>query len=95
MDINEFKVEKLIDPTGIIMGDRYEFRLYITLDEDDELYTENGLGIRAIYAVDDDEEKVVLAHFFKRENEEVLPIELEEEEVAAVTAFCKLHYNEL
>ena len=41
-------MKKINDPTGVITGERYEFRLYITLDEDDELYSKEGTGIRAI-----------------------------------------------
>ncbi len=94
MDITEFTVQKLKDPTGIITGDRYEFHIYIMLDEEDELYTEGGVGIRAIYAVDENGERVVMSAFFKRETNEALEFELEEEEVEAVAAFCKLNYQE-
>lgn len=92
MEINEYTVEKLVDPTGVITGDRYEFRLYIMLDEEDELYAEGGTGIRAIFAVDQGEERIAMAHFFKRETDEILPFELEDEETASILAFCKLNY---
>lgn len=93
MEINEYTVEKLVDPTGVITGDRYEFRLYIMLDEEDELYAEGGTGIRTIFAVDQGEERIAMAHFFKRETEEILPFELEEEELASILAFCKLNFQ--
>lgn len=94
MEINEFIVEQLLDPTGVIQGDRYEFRLYITLEEDDELYTEAGIGIRAIFAVDDQGERVVVAHFFERETDAFIDFELDEDELLEVEQFCKLHYQE-
>ena len=31
MEINEYIVDKILDPTGIITGERYEFRLYIII----------------------------------------------------------------
>lgn len=94
MEINEYTVEKIEDPTGIISGERYEFRLYITLDEEDELYAEGGTGIRAIFAVDQGEARIAMAHFFKRETEEALPFELETEEIEAVLSFCKLNFEQ-
>ena len=94
MEINEYIVEQLLDPTGLITGDRYEFRLYITLEEDDELYTESGIGIRAIFAVDDEGERVVVAHFFERETDAFIDFELDEDEILEVENFCKLHYRE-
>lgn len=94
MEINEYIVEQLIDPTGLIEGDRYEFRLFITLEEDDELYTEAGIGIRAIFAVDDQGERVVVAHFFERETDAFVDFELDEDELVEVEKFCKLNYQE-
>ena len=93
MEINEFIVEQLLDPTGLIQGDRYEFRLFITLEEDDELYTAAGIGIRTIFAVDDQGERVVVAHFFERETDAFIDFELEEDELVEVEQFCKLNYR--
>lgn len=89
MEINEYTVEKLVDPTGLLEGERYEFRLYITLEEDDELYSESGTGVRAILAIEDESERIVVAHFFERETDNVLDFELEEEELQEILEFCK------
>ncbi len=89
MEITAYTMEKITDPTGILTGERYEFRLYITLDEEDELYAEGGTGIRAIFAVDGDVEKIASAYFFERETENILDFELEEEEIEAILAFCQ------
>ena len=94
MEINEFTVNKMNDPTGILAGDRYEYRLYITLDEDDELQSEAGTGIRVIYAVDDEVGRIVTYHFFERATEKALDFGLEEEEEAEVLEFCKTHLND-
>lgn len=93
MEINEYIVEQLVDPTGLIPGERYEFRLYITLEEDDELYTEGGIGVRTIFAVDEQGERVVVAHFFERETDAFIDFDLEEDELLEVEKFCKQHYN--
>lgn len=91
MEINEYTMKKMLDPTGILTGDRYEFHLYISLDADDELYSESGTGIRAILAVEENVERIVTAHFFERATEKVLNFELEEEEQQAVLQFCTNH----
>jgi len=91
MQIDEYLVEKLVDPTGILTGNRYEFRLYVTLDEDDELYTEEGAGLRVLYKDDGDDKAVVSYHFFDRSTEKVLDFELEEEELELILEFCKTH----
>ncbi|MFS0574906.1 DUF6509 family protein [Sporosarcina sp. 179-K 3D1 HS] len=94
MQIDEYSVEKLVDPTGILTGNRYEFRLYLTLDEDDELYTEVGTGLRVIYKEDGNEKRIVSYHFFDRSTEAVLDFELEEDEMEKILEFCRTHLEE-
>jgi len=94
MEVKEYTMKKMSDPTGILTGERYEFMLYITLDEDDELYSEGGTGIRAILAVEDNVERIATSNFFERATEKVLNFELEEEEEQAVLQFCKMHLEE-
>lgn len=94
MNITEYIVEEIVDPTGIIEGDRYEFRLYVMLDEEDELYSEKGTGIRTILAVENDVCRLLVAHFFNRATDEVYDFELEEEESSVLLQFCQTHYNE-
>ncbi len=94
MNITEYIVEEIIDPTGLIEGKRFEFRLFVMLDEEDELYTEGGIGIRTILAVGDGEERIAVAHFFNRATDEVYDFELEEEELNMLLQFCQAHYEE-
>lgn len=94
MEVIEYSMNELKDPTGILDGERYEFLLYIRLEEDDELYSESGTGIRAIYAVGDGEARVTSTHFFDRSSHKVLNFELEEEEKKAVFEFCKEHLED-
>ena len=89
MEIIEYSVVEMTDPTGILTGKRYEFRLYVKFDEEDELYTEEGTGIRAIYVVDGENEKVASYHLFDRSTESRLDFALDEDEEAALASFCK------
>ncbi len=91
MEINEYIVEQMVDPTGIIRGDRYEYRLYITVDEEDELYAEGGTGLRVIFSVEDDQEWIATYHFFERSTEKPLDFEMEDDEKEIVLAFCQTH----
>jgi len=91
MELNEYDVKKMSDPTGILAGDRYEFRLYVKFDEDDELYSEGGTGIRVIYAVDNEVGRIATYNFFERSTEKVLDFELEDDEEAEILEFCKTH----
>ncbi|MFC5604380.1 DUF6509 family protein [Sporosarcina koreensis] len=94
MEIIEYSMIELIDPTGILSGNRYEFRVYVKFDEDDELYNEKGTGIRVIYTVDEDKGKVASYHLFDRATDEVLDFDLEDEEVAELAAFCEEQLEE-
>jgi hypothetical protein len=91
MEITEYIIKKINDPTGIIAGERFEYRLYIDLDEEDELYSEGGTGLRVIFAVDEDEGRIASYHFFERASENVLDFELEDDEKAIVLEYCRTH----
>lgn len=93
MEIIEYTVEKIVDPTNILSGDRYEFKLYAMLSEDDELYAKDGVGIRVIFVVDGEDERVGTAHFFERETDAVYDFELSEEELESVFDFCQRNFE--
>lgn len=94
MEVIEYSMEELIDPTGILSGRRFEFRIYVKFDEEDELYMEQGTGIRVIYAIDGEEGKVASYNLFERETDKVLDFALEEDEEAEIAAFCEEHLTE-
>lgn len=94
LEINEYTLERINDPTGILTGERYEYRLYLTVDEEDELYSESGVGLRVIFAVDEGVERIATYNFFERTTDKQLDFELEEDEEAVVLAFCKAHLND-
>lgn len=89
MEITNHVVEKMNDPTGIIIGDRYEFILDVEVDEEDELYTEGGLEIRVILALDEQGERIVQYHITDKASKELLDFALEEDEESEILAYCK------
>lgn len=89
MNITQYAVSELKDPTGILTGDRYEFRIYLDFEEDDELLEEDAAGLRAIYVVDGEADKITATYFFKKGTEQPLDFELEDEEIEEVLEFCR------
>ncbi len=89
MEITAYSVEEIKDPTNIIEGKRYEFLLDVEVDEEDELYTEGGIEIRAI--IGENAGEVRLLNYFLKErlSEEVLDFALEEDEEQMILDFCK------
>lgn len=94
MEITGYSFEKLIDPTGILEGDRYEFYIDIEVDEDDELYSEKGLYIRVILAVDNNGSRIPQYQIFERETDTYLDFALDEEEENQILEFCKAKIKE-
>jgi len=84
-------VEKLEDPFGLLSGDRYEFFLDLEVDEEDELYSEKGTGLKVIFVVDEHETKIASYHFYEKDTEQVLDFDLEEDEKELVLNYCKEH----
>ena len=94
VDITEYTVEQIKDPTGILAGRRYEFILIIDVPEEDELYRENGLQLKVLYFVDDQEAKMLNYHFYDSIENKYLDFALEEDEEQMVKDFCQVHYLE-
>jgi hypothetical protein len=92
--ITEYTVELIKDPFGILDGARYEFKLDLDVEEDDELYTDNGVSIRVVYKVTDDGSDIVKYDLHEKSTDKYLDFDLEDDEVAAVAAFCKERYTE-
>ncbi len=91
MNITGHEVEKLEDPFGLLTGDRYEFFLDLDVDEEDELYSEKGVGLKVIFVVEDGSSKISHYHFYEKESENVLDFALEEDEEELVKSYCKEH----
>ncbi|PFH85746.1 DUF6509 family protein [Bacillus sp. AFS088145] len=91
LTITEYTVEEIKDPFGIIEGDRYEFILYINVPEDDELYNEKGIYIKALFGVNGDVSKLIKYDLYEAESNQYLDFDLEEDEEKEVFEFCKTH----
>lgn len=89
MNITGYSMDEIKDPTGIMVGNRYEFLLDIEVDEDDELYTAAGLELRVILAVDGNSARLAQYHIIDKQSRNILEFGLDEEEEEAVLAFCK------
>ena len=94
INITAFEVERVKDPFGILTGIRYEFKLDIDVEEDDELWSENGLYIRVIYVVEESRTGIVKYELYEKTTGQYLDLDLEEDEVAVVDAFCRAHYGD-
>ncbi|MBT2691005.1 pullulanase [Bacillus sp. ISL-47] len=88
MNITGYSVEYIKDPTGILSGDRYEFFLDIDVDEEDELYSENGIKLRVLFFKKQEDEKILNYHFLENQTGKVLEFALDEEEEKVVSHFC-------
>lgn len=91
MNITNHYAEELKDPTGILSGDRYEVILDIEVPEDDELYSEQGIYIKAIFVRDDNGARIVQSTILERNTESIMDFELEEEEENLILAYCQEH----
>jgi len=87
--ITEYTVEQIRDPYGILTGERYELLLDLEVEEDDELYQDEGVRLRVVYAKDGDNSRIAKYEFLIASSNQYLDMEMEEEEEQAVSAFCK------
>ncbi|TVX99978.1 pullulanase [Cohnella terricola] len=92
--VSEYSVELVKDPFRILAGKRYEFVIQLELDEEDELYSAEGIEIKAVYKVDGDEAGVVSYGLYEKSTGRYIDAELEDEEEEALAAFCREHYAE-
>lgn len=89
MNITQFSIEEIKDPTNIIEGKRYEFLLDVEIDEEDELYSEAGIEVRVLIGHHNDEVRVLNYFIIDKAENEYLDFALEDEEEAMIVAFCK------
>ncbi|MCC3378269.1 DUF6509 family protein [Paenibacillus farraposensis] len=91
LNFTSYTVEQIKDAFGILSGQRYEFVIDVEVEEDDELYTENGLRIRALYLVDEGKSELLKYELIEKVTNRYIDLELEEDELQAVENFCKEH----
>jgi peroxiredoxin len=94
LNITGHTVEKLEDPFNLLSGDRYEFFLELEIEEEDELYSEKGVGLRLIFVIDEAGPRVSHYHLYERETDKILDFELEEDEELLVFNYCKENLSE-
>ena len=88
LNITGHTVEKLVDPFGLLSGERYEFFLEIEVEEEDELYSEKGVGIKVLFVIDEKGPRISHYHLYERGTEKVLDFALEEDEELTVFNYC-------
>lgn len=93
--ITEFEAQLINDQFGILPGNRYEFLLYLDVPEDDELYNENGVYVRALYVVDEEKKQLLTYSLIERGEDTVLDFELEDDEIKMIADFCEKYYSEV
>jgi hypothetical protein len=89
VNITRHDFEQLKDPTGILSGERYEFIIHFEVEEDDELFSENGLYIKLIFAVEGEETRIAQYQLFENITNKQLDFELEDEELQTFHDFCR------
>lgn len=89
MNITQFSVEEILDPTHIIEGKRFELLLDVEIDEEDELYSEAGIELRVIAGVLNEEVRIVNYFIIDKADNKFLDFALEDEEEEIILAFCK------
>jgi hypothetical protein len=94
LTISSYRVELIKDPFGILSGKRYEFILDLDVPEDDELYSDNGLYVRAIYLIDENKSVLLKYEIFEKNTDKYQEFDLEDDEVEVIAAFCKANYAE-
>lgn len=92
--ITAYTIEHVPDRFGILSGRRFEFVIEFDVDEEDELYTEDGLNLRVIFKEEDGNTGIVKYELYERTTNRYLDFELEPEELDYVDAFCREHYLE-
>lgn len=89
-EIREYTIERMKDPYGILSGERYELFLELQVDEEDELYMEEGVRLRVVYMKGEDGgTRIVKYEFLNAGTNAYIDMEMTEEEEAFIDSFCK------
>jgi len=89
--VAQFTVDKISDPFKILNGERYEFLLELEVEEDDELYHEEGVSLRVVYAVEESKSSVLKYEFLISATGKYLDFNMEDDELLMIEAFCAEH----
>ncbi|EUJ40181.1 DUF6509 family protein [Brochothrix campestris] len=94
MELLSHTMDLLFDPTGIIEGERFEFFINFTVDEDDELYEANGLELRVLIGKKDENIRLITYHIRSIAKDTQIDIALDEDEEAEILAYCSAKITE-
>ncbi|WP_342563539.1 DUF6509 family protein [Paenibacillus sp. FSL R7-0345] len=94
LTFTSYTVEDVKDPFGILSGKRYEFMINLDIPEEDELYEESGVSVRAIVKAEAGEAVLVTYDLLETTTGRLLEFDLEDEEEAELAQFCKEHLPE-
>jgi hypothetical protein len=94
VNIKEYTIEEIKDPTGILVGKRYEFFLTVEFDEEDELAEEDHLQIKVLFSADESGTRILHYHFYNSLENKYLDYGLEDNELEEIKTFCNMHYLE-
>jgi hypothetical protein len=94
MNLTLESLEKLEDPFGILSGDRYEIFFNLEVDEDDELYHEGGLLLKALYIIEETGSRLSHYHIFEKDTNIFIDVGLEDDEEALVREMCEKQISE-
>lgn len=88
-EIREFTIERMRDPYGILTGERFELYLELEVDEEDELYTEEGVRLRVVYVKEEGGgSRIVKYEFLNAATGAYIDMEMTEEEETFIDSFC-------
>ncbi len=89
MEIKQYSIEEIKDPTNIIEGKRFEVLIDVEIDEEDELYSEAGLEIRVIVGQKEEDIRIVNYFIIDKKDNNYLDFALEDEEEEMILEFCR------
>ncbi len=89
MEIKQYSIEEIKDPTNILEGKRFELLLDVEIDEEDELYSESGIEIRVIVGQKENDFRIVNYFIIDKKDNQYLDFGLDEEEEEMILSFCR------
>jgi len=87
--VTELELSEIADPFQILKGKRYEFIMNLEIEEDDELFDEQGVQLRVIYVVDGENYSIARYEFLNAVTKKYIDIEMEDDELMYIDQLCK------
>ncbi|MDM5331838.1 DUF6509 family protein [Ureibacillus composti] len=89
MEITQYSLEEIKDPTNIIEGKRFEFLLDVEVDEEDELFSEAGIEIRVLIGQNGNDFSILNYFITDKTENGFLDLALEDDEEEMILTFCR------